>query len=276
MVENSNEKLLTKKVVLNSFKILAKTLILLIFVFFYIISTMFFLAPKFDAKIFNFFGLKKAEEACYVQAYEKSENNADLYNLILFESELQNYEKELYYLNLLMNDDEYDAFCKKLDDSALQTIKDKALVVYLCNVDGYLVNQKVKCMYELGFDGELTSTIRNFLKAQLENGGLFETSFATYVELIYSDEALTKEQKSDRFELAYNRVDTDLSKRLADLNAYVSRKDISLANKIIAQNAIVSIKKADYIIDKVNESAEVESSKAAYEAALAEYSNLVK
>ena len=94
MVENSNEKLLTKKVVLNSFKILAKTLILLIFVFFYIISTMFFLAPKFDAKIFNFFGLKKAEEACYVQAYEKSENNADLYNLILFESELQNYEKE--------------------------------------------------------------------------------------------------------------------------------------------------------------------------------------
>ena len=237
---------------------------------------MFFLAPKFDAKIFNFFGLKKAEEACYVQAYEKSENNADLYNLILFESELQNYEKELYYLNLLMNDDEYDVFCKKLDDSALQTIKDKALVVYLCNVDGYLINQKVKCMYELGFDGELTSTIRNFLKAQLENGGLFETSFATYVELIYSDEALTKEQKSDRFELAYNRVDTDLSKRLADLNAYVSRKDISLANKIIAQNAIVSIKKADYIIDKVNESAEVEASKAAYETALAEYSNLVK
>ena len=106
---------------------------------------------------------------------------------------------------------------------------------------------------------------------------MFETSFATYVDLVYGDESLTKEQKSARLELAYNKVDdTVLTKRLTDLKTYVARNDISLTNKIIAQNAIVSIKRADYIIDKVNESAELEVSKEAYETAIAEYNALVK
>ena len=100
------EKVLTKRVWLNGFKLFGKIAFAVIFSLFYFISMMFFISPKVDAKIFKFFGAKKAEEACYIRVYDKSQSKADLYNLILIESELENYDKELYYLNILMNDEE--------------------------------------------------------------------------------------------------------------------------------------------------------------------------
>ena len=93
MKGTSNEKLLTKKVWLNSLKLFGKIVLAVFFVYFYTIAALFVFVPKFDAKIFKFFGMKKAEEVCYVRIYEKSGSNADLYNLILIESELGNDEK---------------------------------------------------------------------------------------------------------------------------------------------------------------------------------------
>ncbi len=125
MATQTKERVIDKKIWLNSFKMFAKTILVVIFVFFYAISVLFFLAPKFDAKIFKFLGMKKAQEACYVQVYEKSNSNVDLYNLILFESELSNYEKELYYINLLTNDEKYVEFYQKMDKSAIENVDDK-------------------------------------------------------------------------------------------------------------------------------------------------------
>lgn len=275
-VEVQEEKVLTKKVWKNALKIFAISLLALVFVFFFAISSMFVFAPKIDAKIFKFFGLTKAEETCYVRAYEISESNADLYNLIVFESELENYEKELYYLNLLMSDDEYVEFYQKLDKSAIETISDKSIVAYACNTNGYLINQKIKCMYELGFDNDAASpTIRNYVKTVLDSDNLFDTAFLTYVELIYNDESLTDDDKKQRLEVVYGSVDVLLTNRLKDLKEYI-KGNLTLVDKIIAQNAIVNIRKADYLIDKVNESLEEESSKEAYELALSEYNNLIK
>ena len=272
MENQANENVLNKKVWLNSLKIFAITLGALIFIFFFVISSMFFISPKFDAKIFNFFGLEKAEEACYVEAYEKSGSNVDLYNLIIFESELENYEKELMYINELMNDEDYVEFYQKLDKSAINAVEDKSLIAYACNTNGYLINQKLKCMYALGFS---EININNFVKTQIESEFLFDNTFIVYVELIKNDESLTVEQKQQKLEAVYNMVDTSLSNRLLKLKTYVD-SDVSLANKIIAQNAIVNIKKADYLIDVINESEDSESSKASYENALLVYNNMIK
>ena len=261
-----------KKMWLNSLKIFAISLFSLIFVFFFTISTMFVFAPKFDAKLFNFFGLTKAEETCYVRAYEKSKSNVDLYNLIIFESELENYEKELYYLDLLLNNEEYLGFYEKLDKSAVASVKDKELIAYACNTNGYLINQKVKCMYELDFS---TLNISNYIKSSLVNDFLFDSSFTTYVELVYNDAMLTEVEKQEVLEIVYNSVDTVLTAKLSKLKTYVGETDY-LAGKIIAQNTIVNIRKADYLIDKINISADEENSKTAYETELAVYNDLIK
>ena len=87
---------LNKQMWINSLKICLKIILAVCAAFFYMISVMFILAPNFDAKIFNFLGCKKAEESCLVQVYEKSDAITDLYNVVLIEQQLNNYEKELY------------------------------------------------------------------------------------------------------------------------------------------------------------------------------------
>ncbi len=272
------ENVLTKKVWLNSLKLFGKVTFAVIFALFYFISMMFFISPKTDAKIFKFLGAKKAQEACYIRAYDKSQSKGDLYNLILFESELENYDKELYYLNLLMNDESYVEFCLRLDESAFETVTldNIETLVYICNTNSYLINQKVKCMYHLGFDSVLSPTVRNYLKAQLESDYPFETSFATYVELVYNDASITKEEKMERVNTAYNALNSLIQQRTVFLNEFNSAVNITVKEQIISQHTIVNIKKAIYIIDLINDSGNAGVSKLNYEKALKTYYNLIE
>lgn len=272
------EKVLTKRVWLNGFKLFGKIAFAVIFSLFYFISMMFFISPKVDAKIFKFFGAKKAEEACYIRVYDKTQSKADLYNLILIESELENYDKELYYLNILMNDEDYEEFYLKLDESAFETITldNIETLVYVCNTNSYLINQKVKCMYHLGFDSVLSPTIRNYLKTNLEGDFAFESSFLTYVELVYSDDSLSSEEKAGRVNTAYNAVDDLLQQRLVYLNTFNSAVNITVKDQIISQHNIVNIRKAKYMIDVINESGNVGVSKLDYEKALKTYNQLIE
>lgn len=276
-VELKTEKVLTKKVWLNGFKLFGMIAFAVVFALFYFISIMFFISPKTDAKIFKFFGAKKAEEACYIKIYDKSQSNADLYNLILLESELENYEKELYYLNVLMNDDEYDAFCLKLDQSSLETINEDNIetLVYICNTNAYLINQKIKCMYHLGFDSPLSPTIRNYLKTQLEDETSFETSFATYVELVYNDATISKEEKVEKVNIAYNALKDLINQKEVFLSNYIYLGDVLVKDKIISQYSYVNLKKARYLMDLINESGNAGISKTNYENAMKNYNNLL-
>lgn len=266
------EPVINKKVLLNSLKIFAITLGIAVFVFFFTVSAIFVIAPKNDAKLFSFLGLKKAEEACYIRQYKKTGSNVDLYNVILFESELENYEKELMYINELMSDDEYKEFYTKLDKSAVEAVDDKSLIAYTCNTNGYLINQKIKCMYELDFN---EINILNYIKTQLsQDEFLFDSAFSTYVEIVNSDEDLSKEQKQEKVEMAFGAVDVLVTERLSNLIDYIN-SDISVEQEIIAQNSIVNILKAVYMIDVINEVPEVAISKSEYQTALRDYNELI-
>lgn len=266
------ESLLNKKTILNSLKIFAVTLGIIIFVFFFVISSIFVISPKNDAKLFNFLGFERAEEACYIRQYEKTGSKADLYNLILLESELENYEKELMYINELVSDKDYVEFYTKLDKSAINAVEDKSLIAYTCNTNGYLINQKLKCMYKLGFDDGVSATVRNYIKAQINGDYLFENSFVTYIEFLNSDDSLTKEDKINKINLVYD--DVALTQRLSDLIDFIN-SDITLEQEIVAQNSVVGILKAIYLIDVINEAPEVAVSKGEYQTALADYNDLI-
>lgn len=246
------------------------------FAFFYVVATMFFIAPKFAVKFFSFFGFEKAEETCYVRIYEKSNSNSDLYNLILFENKLQNDEKELYYLNILMNDENYQNFYEKLDDSALREIEDKSMIAYTCNTNSYLINQKIKCMYNLGFDRATSLTVSNYIKSVLENENLFDSAFLTYVELVKYDSNLSLDEKQQRIDKILGVVNLLLTDKLTNIQTYLEGEDLELSDEIIAQHSIVNIKKAYYLIDLIYENEDVASSKLEYQKELSKYILMVK
>lgn len=192
MTEQTKEIKLDKKLWLDSFKTFGKILLGVVFALFYFVSIMFFIAPKFDAKIFNFMGFVRAEEVCYVKQYENTGKMSDLYNLVLFEQEHNEYKKELYYVNVLMQDKEYDSFCLKLDVSGLHNAGSKAMYVYVGDSNAYFVNRKVRCLYALGLTCE--TVVLNSLKT----GDITEYAFATYVELI-ENSALSTSAKEEKY-----------------------------------------------------------------------------
>ena len=142
MEQVAEEKVFDKQIWLNSLKIFGKIFFCLVVSFFYVISVMFFIQPKFDAKIFNYFGLTKAEESCYEQIYRKSNSSVDLYNLILFEQQIGNTNKELLYINELFAKDDYEDFCDKLDKSSIENAgANKTLIATVGDVDSFLISR---------------------------------------------------------------------------------------------------------------------------------------
>ncbi len=274
MKQNSKASFMSKQVWKNAGKIFAKSLLLFVFVFFYLISVFFVFSPKIDSKIFSLIGFKRAEEACYVRIYDKSNDLADLYNLIVFESEVENYEKELYYINLMMADDRYNDFCKMLDESSANHITNKAIVAYSCNVNSYFVNQKVICMYNLGFDSnKLASTVKTFVKNQLSKGDIYNTAISTYVDLVYNDESLKESEKVEHINILCSAMTLELNKRIEDIDNVAAN---GLVEQIICQNTKVAYRRALYLIDEITDSPTASLTKQAYQNELKTYNELIK
>ncbi|MBR2390941.1 MAG: hypothetical protein IKB06_00420 [Clostridia bacterium] len=253
---------LNKKIMLNSLKTFSKILICVIFVFFYIISAMFFLKPNFDAKIFNFFGLKKAEESCYVMQYEKTDAAEDLYNLVLFEHDRADCLKELNYINELMVRDDYKEFCDNLDKSIIAGIDEKAMFYSLTTTNDFLIVSKIRCMNELEMSG-----IPAFVHSKLSSGDLSETSFVAYVDII-ANSNLTDAEKKSKIEtlLSVYSVDTKtvgelVDERLTNAMRYVERSTDSVAFRFLVQKAIVETRRANVLVSKMlqKESSEIEA-----------------
>lgn len=179
----------------NIVKIALKTLLDCFIGLMLILSSIFVLFPKFSLKINETLGLKKIQEYNYKMIYAKSDNIADLYNLIIFEEQQENIEEELVYLNeILARSDFYD-FCKSIDSATIKRLNNKKLIVSSANVNGYLSGRKVYCLYSLD-----SKNVQSFVYSQTKNGKLKEYSFAVYIDLIINDENLAKFEKKDILE----------------------------------------------------------------------------
>ena len=148
----------------------------------FVLSVIFVAAPKFSLKINNTLGFDKVKELNYQMIYKRSNNITDLYNVILFESEIGNYSKELNYIDEILKREDYSNFCKTLDKVSLKTVKNKNMLPYSVNVNGYLTSRKVICMYNLDLDG-----IETYVYRQTKIGKMTEYSFSAYVDSVYND-----------------------------------------------------------------------------------------
>lgn len=288
MEQVAEDKIFDKQTWLNSLKIFGKIIFCAIAAFFYLISVMFFLNPKFDVKIFNFMGLTKAEESCYEQIYKKSNSSADLYNLILFEQQAGNTSKELLYINELFAKDDYDEFCDKLNKSSIKNAgSNKALVATVGDVNSFLICRKVKCLYEMGKSVSFekrSKSVQEYVRNCLKNEEITELSFSTYVSLVLQDNTISNEQKVAEFEAFNDLISTNntlsttelLNARESAIFAEINTSD-SNAENIIVLNAMVKFYRASYSFNqKLGASdGELETIEAKYDSAVRGYLEVI-
>ena len=276
MKNETQKTTITAEVWKNSFKKALKILFIVLVAGFYLNLIIVALSPRFSAKVYNFMGFDNAEEYCLEKTYEKTKSNADLYNLIVFEQSQKDYQKELNYINLLFVSCGYDEFCKNLDESALKAIEDKSLVAHLCDTNAYLINQKVKCLFNLGIDAE------TFVYSNLKGDYLTENSYASYIQLIY-DSNLSKEKKQEMINTLNNTsslqngVVEDLFKeRIADL--ILAKQNAEKNNeKILIEYSLMENYKAGYLYNLILEnSTQAEAYKTLYSESASAYYQLIK
>lgn len=247
MSENNQKMVLDKKMWLNSLKTFSKILLCCVFVGFYMVTILFFLAPNFDVKIFKFIGAKKAQEACYVRIYESSDNITDLYNLVLFEKQIDQELKELNYINELLNREDYNEFVIKLDKSIVKEIKDKEMFASLTGTNAYLLNRKVKCMRAL----EITGAV-SLVHKSLAGDDLQETTYAAYVNSVYESD-MSKAEKVENLNELFNvlttasdkSVDELIAARFLEAELYVNDVKNSLIDRYLVQKAVMNLREAN-------------------------------
>lgn len=175
-------------------KIAAKTLVDCFIGIMFAFSIVFVIFPKLSLKINNLLGATKIQEYNYQMIYAKSDNITDLYNLIIFEGEQENTEKELKYIDEMIARDDYNEFCEAMDKANLKKTDNKSLLRYSTNVSGYIYSRKINCMYSLG-----TQNIESYIFKLAGYEKVTGYGFSSYVELVYNDKNLTKSQKLEKF-----------------------------------------------------------------------------
>lgn len=183
----------------NGLKIGLNTLVACFVVIMFSLTFIFVLFPKFSLKINNSLGLDGIKELNYQMIYNRSGKITDLYNVILYECELGKTSKELGYIDEMIARDDYNEFCETMDKASLKSVKDKNMLPYSVNVNGYLLSRKVICLYNLKKEG-----LETYVYRQTSVGKISEYSFSTYVDLIYNDNSLTDAQKREKLAFLMN------------------------------------------------------------------------
>lgn len=184
-------------------KIALKTLAACFVGIMFVFCSIFVLFPKFSLKINDSLGLDKVKELNYQMIYKRSSKITDLYNVIIYECEIENYEKELEYIDEIISRKDYSEFCEQMDKASLKQASNKNLIPYSVNVNGYLMGRKVVCLYELETNG-----IDSYVYRQTKEGRFSEYSFSSYVDLIYNDDSLSDSNKREKLSFLMNMLDT--------------------------------------------------------------------
>ena len=164
-----------------------------------LVAVLFYTAPSADVRIFKFFGMTKAEEKAHEQLYAKTGSTSALYNLILFEMEQEDYEKELNYILEIYEAGDYDSFCSKLNKFGVVSANgNKSLYVYVADTKAFLMGQEMKCKLDdclATKNRDLQYEIIKLINKNLTSGNLTENTFCTFTSTIYKTDKLTLEDK---------------------------------------------------------------------------------
>lgn len=226
MEEISKEKNLDAK---RGVKIALKTIVDTFVVIMLVMCSLFVLFPKTSLKIHQTLGMERMQGMNYKVIYSRSDNIADLYNLIIFEAEQSNYSEELVYIDEMISRKDYSNFCETMDKASLTKISSDKLTAHSANVNGYLLSRKVICMYQLKKDG-----MDSYIYRQMSKGKISEYSFSSYVDLIYFDESLSGSEIKEKLSVLMQFSDV-VDGNLVSLEQLVQTRVESLKNAITVE-----------------------------------------
>lgn len=290
MTEYAKEENLKKKLWLNSLKLFLKIALIMIAMFFFVIAILFYLAPKVDAKIFNFFGLTKVEEKCYEQIYKNSGKTSDLYNLIIFDMDHGYIKNELENITKIYEAKDYAEFCTKLDASGVQSANgNKSLYCYVADTHAFFKNQEIKCVLELGLKGKLDDWKNRTIKIAIDGlseQNLTDVSFDSLMSTIVSTEKLNFEEKKSFLNLMSEKVSNGqelndlIEMKLNIIKTAFEECNDNEVQKILLKNAEVKLLAGAYyfemILNNGQETSIAEQIKQNHTVAFSEYKNLIK
>lgn len=214
----------------NIAKIALKTLLDCFIGLMLILCSIFVLFPKFSLKINQTLGLAKVQEYNYQLIYKRSDNIADLYNVIICEENLGKTKKELNYLNEILARNDYQDFCKAMDNATISKLNDKKLIASTANVNGYLTARKVYCLYSLN-----SKNVESFVYQQTKSGKYKEYTFAVFVDLVVGDTKLTQSQKKELLSefIVLSEFEKLVETKIAGLVSFVDNKNTSENDKLV-------------------------------------------
>lgn len=289
MLKTTKEESLNKVLVKNVLKSFFKIVLAVVCCFFFLISILFYLAPKFDAKIFNFFGLTKAEEKCYEQIYKNTGSTSDLYNLVVFEMEHNNTREELEFILQLYKVDDYKEFCDKLDASGVKSANgNKSLYIYVADTNAFLKSQEIKCRVEIGIDSRTDgwqNNVASIVRDNLAGDNLTENTFETFVRNVYFSKDLTeigKQKIANDFWGLITAENSISSEDLINQRLQKIEEELSVASdvqKILLKNSQVQMYAGLYYFSAMkngDNSTTTRDYKLQHSQYLAEYNTLIK
>lgn len=248
-MEDTKKYGISKRVWLNALAKFVKILVAGICLWAMFLAVLFSLSPMTCSKIFNFFGAKSAEESCYKFEYKKTNSAESLYNLVVFEQGQGDYVEELLFIDALEKREDFNKFCAKLNSSAKQTVKSKALIAYTANVKSFLVNQKILAMRKTEMN---TVTITDYIERELK-GQDTEYSLAYFVNLILTDSELGEDLKKSTIENSIFKQTSlmdNFNKKTESLRDRL-KAETDISEKIIIQFALLQNARANYNILKL-------------------------
>ncbi len=167
-----------------------KCVAVFVILLFYLEAIMVGLVPKSAAKFFDDIGLDGPASTCYEQIYKRSQKSIDLYNLVERQLRSGNYKKAANNITKLLERPDYKTFATKLNKAAIEK-SEKKYLVYVADVNSYLLSQRVIALYRSGDKASAKQrAIEDLYSDDAEN--VYSFAFGGYVDCLLLDEALNE------------------------------------------------------------------------------------
>jgi len=170
-----------------------KTLAVIVVVVCYSLSMFVQLFPIRAAKFYESIGADKVAVSGYEIQYKKTGELKDLYNLILKSISVQDNNRIVEYIEIMINEDDYQDFCDNINQASI-TVAKLDRVAFVADLDSYLKSQLIKAYYYTDKSKAKTFAVEDL--CQTEN--IYSVGLSTYIASVMEDKSLTNKVKDSK------------------------------------------------------------------------------
>lgn len=236
------------KIDLVVIKTICKTLLAIFVVVGFVFVSICSINPKAASNYVS----KNAQAVLLEKTYYKTGQVVDLYNAIEMNLSTEKYYTASKLIEEMKKRDDYNAFCVKVNQSAISQTTEKSRLVLVADYDSYLTSQLVKSYYLSNFTDKASELAFKELTA---NSNVYDWCFGTYVDCVASDKLLTQEERqkalNDIYIKLYNNLSIDQAINI-NVNAVGNPETLSGLEKCMAYYQIIRIRKTQRILMYAN------------------------